>query len=110
VEARPEQRLTWLLASGRPNALRDAVAGEPSRLAPYHRLDAAIQYERRIAGVDVQARTAVFNLYDRDNARYRRLATPGSQRFLPPGTPTQFDGVDVYDLGFQPSFRLAASW
>jgi hypothetical protein len=102
--------LTWLAASGRPNVLVDAVPDEPSRLAPYHRLDVALQYERRVAGVTLTARAAVFNAYDRDNPRYRRLVPVGDQPVPPEQPQLGFTGVDVYDLGVRPSFRLTAAW
>ena len=116
VNERWSGHLTWLVASGRPNALHGLVSresiisGEPTRLDPYHRLDAALQYERRVAGIDVEARVAAFNVYDRNNPRYRQLVGVGERP--PPGEdPTiQFTGVDVYDLGFRPSFRLVATW
>lgn len=116
VSERWSGHLTWLVASGRPNELHDlvpegrVVSGEPARLAPYHRLDAALQYERRIAGIDAEAQVTAFNVYDRDNPRYRQLVGVINQR--PPGArmPFEFTGVNVYDLGFQPSFRLAATW
>jgi hypothetical protein len=117
VNERWSGHLTWLVASGLPNQLhnlapagRDFGVEEPARLDPYHRLDAALQYERRVAGIDVKVRVAAFNVYDQNNPRYRRLVGVGERP--PPGeAPTiRFTGVDVYDLGFRPSFRLAATW
>lgn len=109
--------LTWLAASGRPNGLdevelrvADLTSKEPARLLPYHRLDAALQYERRVAGVELEARVAAFNMYDRDNPRYRRLVGGTGERPPQRGSELQLSGVNVYDLGFQPSFRLAATW
>ncbi len=109
--------LTWLAASGRPNGLdqvdlrlADLVSEEPARLLPYHRLDAALQYERRVAGVELTARLAAFNLYDRDNPRYRRLVGISGERPPRRGSELQLAGVNVYDLGFQPSFRFSATW
>lgn len=109
--------LTWLGASGAPNQLhglapegRDWGLEEPARLDPYHRLDMAVQYRRHIGGVDVEARLSAFNVYNRDNPRYRQLVGVAEQGPPGAGRPVQFTGVDVYDLGFQPSFRIAASW
>jgi hypothetical protein len=86
------------------------VAGEPDRLAPYHRLDASLQHERRIAGMNVEARLAVFNAYDRNNPRYRQVVGVRSQPASGEPAPFRFAGVAVYDLGIQPSFQLAVRW
>jgi hypothetical protein len=112
VQAGPHwsAHLTWLAAAGAPNALDGALPDEPARLAPYHRLDAALQYQRTVADVSVEARVAVFNVYDRDNPRYRQLVGVPEQAAPITRPRLRFTGVDVYDLGLQPSVRLAVSW
>jgi hypothetical protein len=111
--------VTWLASSGRYNVLHEFLPGEPSRLAPYHRLDAALEYRHSLGAVTINARAAVLNLYDRDNPRYRRPVgvlepspprLPDADRFPPPASETRFTAVDVYDLGRYPSFEVTVTW
>ena len=82
----------------------DADPAEPAVLPSYHRLDLGVQYRRALPGVTVEAAASLFNVYARDNTWYRSplLVPDPSQR--PPRV--SYVNVDVYDLGFQPSFSL----
>ncbi len=112
--------VTWLASTGRYNTLHELLPDEPSRLALYHRLDAAIQYRRSVGGATVSVRATVLNLYDHDNPRYRRPvsileSTPprpqeeGREPILP-APETRFTATDIYDLGIHPSFDLTVTW
>ncbi len=98
--------LTWSASSGTPNDLRFRDNAEQERLPMYHRLDLGLSWERRMGRRTVSAGVSVYNLYDRSNVWYRTLvpsvisgsaADPRVEETIP---------VDVYDLGFHPSFRL----
>jgi hypothetical protein len=98
--------LTWSASSGTPNALRFRDASEQDRLPMYHRLDLGLSWERQIANRTVSAGLSVYNLYDRSNVWYRSLVPsvisgPSGDRRV-----EETVSVDVYDLGFHPSFRL----
>ncbi len=97
--------LTWLIASGTPNSLAFADLDEPATLPTYHRMDVGLQYRRAFRGVALEATASVFNIYDRDNTWYRSPVA-----VFDPGQASRrvsFVNVDVYDLGFQPSFSLS---
>ncbi|MCH8961798.1 MAG: carboxypeptidase-like regulatory domain-containing protein [Bacteroidetes bacterium] len=97
--------LTWLIASGTPNSLAFADLDEPATLPTYHRMDVGLQYRRAFRGVRLEATASVFNIYDRDNTWYRSpvaVFDPGQANRR-----VSFVNVDVYDLGFQPSFSLS---
>ncbi len=98
-------RLTWLVASGAPNTLAYTDPAEPSRLPVYHRMDLSFEYQYAFRGFALEATASVFNVYDRDNTWYRS-ALPFVEE-TPPGRRLDFVNVDVYDLGFQPSFGVA---
>ncbi len=100
--------LTWRFASGAPNTLAYTDPAEPARLPAYHRMDLSLQYRRAFRGFSMEATAAVFNLYDRDNTWYRSPVAVVDE--APPGRRLGFVNVDVYDLGFQPSFGVSVSF
>lgn len=98
---------TWMLASGTPNVLAATDSTEPARLPRYHRLDVTLQYRKVFSRFTLQTRLAVYNVYDRANTWYR-LPTPA----LRPNAPERqltLTNVDVYDLGFHPSFEVTVT-
>ena len=97
--------LAWHYASGTPNALAFSDPDEPPFLGDYHRMDVSLEYRRRFGGRVMEARVGVFNLYDRNNPWYRApVAVVGQTQHR---QRLSFVNVDVYDLGFQPSFSLS---
>ena len=97
--------LSWLIASGTPNNLAYAGFDEPARLPVYHRMDTGFTYHRRFQGVTLEATASIYNLYDQNNTWYRSPVP-----FLTPeqsSRPVNYLPVDIYDLGFQPSFSLS---
>ena len=100
--------LTWLIASGAPNSLAFAERDEPATLPAYHRMDVGLQYRRAFRGVTLETTATIFNVYDRDNTWYRSpvaIFDPGQANRR-----VSFVNVDVYDLGFQPSFSLSLTF
>ena len=100
--------VTWVLASGTPNALAGHDPSEPERLRRYHRLDAGMMVRREIGGMSVEVTAAAFNLYDRRNTWYRSPISVVTSS--PRGRRVEFLNADVYDLGFQPSFELSIAF
>ena len=98
--------LTWLIASGTPNSLTYIPDfDEEERLPVYHRMDTGFTYHQHFQGVTLEATASIYNLYDQNNTWYRSpvpfLNANQSAR------PVNYLPVDVYDLGFQPSFSLS---
>ncbi|HYE59315.1 MAG TPA: hypothetical protein VD948_12460, partial [Rhodothermales bacterium] len=93
-------------ASGTPNPLAYSDDTQPETLAPYVRADAAVRGTFRVGRARVNATMAAFNVTDRKNPWYREqaLALDAGRRTL------TFVPVDVYDLGFTPSFEVAVKW
>ncbi|MFT4604181.1 MAG: hypothetical protein ACI9W4_000909 [Rhodothermales bacterium] len=102
-----QANMTWSASSGTPNDLRFRDNSEQDRLPMYHRMDVGLSWERLVASRTLSAGVSVYNLYDRSNVWYRTavpsvVSGPAADRRVDETIP-----VDVYDLGFHPSFRLA---
>jgi hypothetical protein len=95
----------WTCASGAANVHALAGTDERDRLDPYHRLDLGIGYEHHFSGFDLEINLAAYNVYNRDNTLYRDpvMVIDRSERIIPAA---EFIYMDVYDLGFQPSFEI----
>jgi hypothetical protein len=95
-------------ASGAPNLLHGVIPRERERLDPQFRLDARLNHVARVGGVIVEGNVALYNLLNRKNTWYRTpvalLDPTGSAPDL------EFFPVDVYDLGFHPSFDLTVTF
>ncbi|SMO94153.1 TonB-dependent receptor [Gracilimonas mengyeensis] len=93
--------------SGAPNRLYFLQLEEQERLDNYQRIDVGLEYRTTLEDAEIEASFSVFNLLDRDNPWYREMnlvidrSVPAERRRLLPRS------VDVYDLGFQPSFNLS---
>ncbi|MFP8488720.1 TonB-dependent receptor [Gracilimonas sp. Q87] len=96
--------LSFNYASGTPNRLYFLRIESEERLSDYQRLDAGLEYSGSVGPTDIELKASVFNVLDRNNTWYRELnlvidtSVPQNQRRL------TSQPVDVYDLGFQPSF------
>ena len=105
--------VNWNIASGVPNRqslLRPNRTAE--RLDLYHRLDLALEYEIRYkTGNQLRLHAAIYNAYNRQNPWYRErvLALQGSSGAIDRNDIQPVE-VDVFDLGFQPSFSISYSF
>ncbi len=100
--------LSWFYATGNPDVLTYSSDAPPERLPDHHRMDASVQVHKRLPSATLQLTLAAYNLYDADNTWYReqtRIFNPDR-----PARGTTFIPVDVFDLGFQPSFDLSISF
>lgn len=95
----------WMYASGAANVHALSGADDRERLDAYHRLDLGIHYGHRFSGLDLEVNLAAYNVYNRDNTLYRDpvMVIDRSTRVIPVA---EFIYLDVFDLGFQPSFEI----
>ncbi len=106
---------SYIFATGTPNGVFAAedrlnqASGNTlpeERLSNYSRVDISLNVQARNAGrIVFEGNLFLFNLFNNDNVWYREisLAVDDSQRL---GNRLQAVPVDVYDLGFQPSFNM----
>jgi hypothetical protein len=105
---------TQTISSGIPNYLKlfsdqlpqaQRFSGEPERLGWYYRTDAGASVSARTGSAHIEASLSFFNIFNRQNPWYRTviqvIETDRFGRQNPQNYP-----VDVYDLGFRPSFEL----
>lgn len=96
---------SWMYASGTSNKLATFGPQKEQRLGNYQRADVSVEYIHRFGGGHLNISLSVFNVLDRQNPWYRELAfvidqSTSQNRFR--SVP-----VDVYDIGFQPSFNIS---
>lgn len=100
--------LSWLLATGTPNRLAVFGPSDDDRLDHYQRTDISAEYSKKLSAGVLKARISVYNLTDRENPWYRELSfvvDPSRNKNRLRTVP-----VDVFDLGFQPSFNVSFSF
>lgn len=100
--------LSWMYGSGSPNRLATFGPANDERLDDYRRTDLTVEYKSTLSYGKVSASISLFNLFDRNNPWYRDLTfvlDRGDSRNRFKTVP-----VDVYDIGFQPSFNLSFSF
>lgn len=98
--------LSWIYATGAPNKLATFGAQNNERLGSYRRTDLSAEYHPSLGKTDFTFSFTVFNLFDRQNPWYRELSFVIDQS----NAQNQFRSVpvDVYDIGFHPSFNISA--
>lgn len=93
-------------STGVPNRLYFLEVEEQERLDPYRRVDAGLEYQLKINNARMEFNASVYNLFDHQNDWYRELnlvidtSAPINRRRI------SSQAIDVYDLGFQPSFNV----
>lgn len=99
---------SWIMASGTPDRFTGTVSDEDQRLDATYRLDLSANYAAHLGASDFQAKFSLFNVLNANNDWYSeyRLALE-TERVVPVLRPVS---VDVYDLGFQPSFEIKISF
>ncbi|MDN5199914.1 carboxypeptidase-like regulatory domain-containing protein [Fulvivirgaceae bacterium BMA10] len=75
------------------------------RLPAYHRLDLSAAYNFKLGGGKAQAGLSIYNLYGRENIKYKRftLLDFDPQTLEPLNAPIYFPASDVKLLGFTPT-------
>ena len=103
--------LTGTYATGTPNPYARFRADEPERLGSTARLDASLRVQRRVGGMHLDARAAVYNVTNRNNPWYRTPVAVWTRPNGPQSRPqASFALLDVYDLGIQPALSVAVTW
>ena len=100
--------LSWFYATGNPDGFTYSATAPPERLPDYHRMDASITIEQPLRTSLLQFTLSAYNLYNAENTWYRdqvHVFNPSR-----PSLGTGFVNVDVFDLGFQPSFDVSLSF
>ena len=95
----------WTYASGSPNPLSYDDPEEAALLPDLHRLDAGLRATYYGTKTTIRSRISFYNLYNRDNTWTRESIQVYNQEQLNSGL--SFLNVDVFDLGFQPSFDVS---
>lgn len=100
-----EANFSWIYATGSPGYEDLDFNGSRTRLPDYSRFDVGITTKFSLQSAKIEAGVSVFNVFDRNNSWYRgpvmvadRTQRPFQLRFMQ---------LDVYDLGFQPSFDIS---
>ena len=99
---------SWNVASGQPNTLVYLQDSDRSRYPTYRRLDLVLRYRRSLHPIGLEGFIRIYNLLDTRNTWYRTLETVLLGRGQ--NIRLAFEPIDVYDLGFQPSFGLTISF
>lgn len=114
---------TWVYGSGKPyptydivyftdannNVVELAVVKDQKnyeRLPAYHRLDVSASYNFLMGKAFGQIGLSIFNVYDRDNVKTRKLSIPFLERTLQSPDQPAPEYRDVLLLGFTPTLFL----
>lgn len=100
--------LSWLYATGTPNQLATFGPDSVKRLDEYYRTDMSFEYKKKTEFGRMNLSLSFFNLFDRKNPWYREYSF-----VLDTSQPTErlrTLPVNVFDLGFQPSFEISLSF
>lgn len=100
--------LSFTYATGTPNKLAVLTSGQDERLGDYYRTDLTLQYIREFDFGGVEASLSLFNIFDRQNEWYREMSFILQRNNGTNSISTA--PVNVYDIGFQPSFNLSVSF
>jgi hypothetical protein len=94
----------WTMAGGAPNRLAFTDPNEPARLQPVARLDGGISYRANPGGRQMTAVLSLYNVLNRANVWYRTPVSVIDDAVRP--RRLDFHNVDVFDLGWRPSFEI----
>ncbi|GAA5522621.1 TonB-dependent receptor [Aliifodinibius salicampi] len=100
--------LSWMYATGTPNKLATFGPQNDQRLGDYQRADISAEYTHSFGERHLNLSFSVFNILDRQNPWYRELSFVIDQNT----SQNRFRSVpvDVYDIGFQPSFNISVDF
>ena len=100
--------ISWTYATGIPNKLAVFGPDNQERLGDYTRTDISFEYDRELSFGKLKASFSIYNLFDRNNPWYRELSFVVDQSAS--SNRLRTTPVEVFDLGFQPSFNLSVSF
>ncbi|HKK44615.1 MAG TPA: TonB-dependent receptor, partial [Balneolaceae bacterium] len=100
--------LSWMYATGTPNKLAVFGPQNEKRLGDYRRADISAEYTHSLKKGNISLSATLFNVFNRQNPWYRELAFVINRNT----SPRRFSSVpvNVYDIGFQPSFNISVTF
>ena len=108
ISSRISATLSWFYATGNPDVFTYTTDTPPERLPDYHRMDTSFSIEQPLNASMLKVTLSIYNLYNAENTWYRdKVQVFNSRR---PALGTGFLDVDVFDLGFQPSFDISLAF
>lgn len=101
-------QVTGFFSTGNPDIFTYTENTVPDRLPNYTRLDASLRYKQLVGASMVSVTLSAYNVLNTENTWYRDKVQVFNPDRLALGL--NFVDVDVFDLGFQPSFDLSISF
>ena len=101
-------QLLGFYATGNPDVFTYSETAPPERLPNYLRFDASFNYKRVVGNSLLSVTLSAYNLFNAENTWYRDKIQVFNPDRLALGL--DFADVDVFDLGFQPSFDISISF
>ena len=101
-------QLSGFFATGNPDVFTYSESTPPERLPSYLRFDSSLKYERVLGNSVLSVTVSAYNLFNTQNTWYRDKIQVFNPNRLALGI--DFADVDVFDLGFQPSFDISISF
>jgi len=100
--------LSWMYATGTPNKLAAFGPQNEDRLGDYQRADISAEYSHQFSWGNINLTASIFNVLNRKNPWYRKLAFAIDKNT----SPSRFENVpvNIYDIGFQPSFNMGVTF
>lgn len=100
--------LSWMYATGTPNKLAVFGPQNEDRLGDYRRTDISAEYTHQFIWGSINLTASIFNVLNRKNPWYRKLAFVIDKNT----SPNRFSTVpvNIYDIGFQPSFNVRVTF
>ena len=101
-------QFTGFFATGNPDVFTYSPDTPPDRLPNYLRFDASLKYKQYFGSSTLSITVSAYNILNTENTWYRDKI----QVFNPnrPSLGFNYADVDVFDLGFQPSFDISMSF
>lgn len=101
-------RLSQFFATGQPDRLQLFQQGPAGRLGNYNRTDVAVSYRVTTPATVIESSFGIYNVFNIRNPWYREIGfgiqgEGSTERFV--NRP-----VEIFDLGFQPSFSVSVSF
>lgn len=101
-------QVSGFYATGNPDVFTYAEDAPPDRLPDYLRFDTSLKYKHLLGASLLTITVSAYNLLDAENTWYRDKIQVFNPDRLALGF--NFIDVDVFDLGFQPSFDISLSF
>lgn len=101
-------QITGFFATGNPDIFTYSETAPPDRLPDYLRFDTSLKYKQVVGTSLLSITVSAYNVLNAENTWYRDKIQVFNPDRLALGL--NFVDVDVFDLGFQPSFDVSISF